>query len=163
MTFYAWPPLKSYDSKCNVCNLEIEFLRRRDARLNGEESPKLLFTDLESGIYNEQDPKNGGVSYAEGMKSMTAVTPSGEIIKGVPVFQKAYEQVKLGWLFKVVTVPGVKQLADFLYKIFAKYRTLVTRGSSTDRLIEMYREKKLLDEQKAAQNCTDNCSVKGTM
>ncbi|KAI2507451.1 DUF393-like protein [Fragilaria crotonensis] len=40
-----------YDSKCNVCKLEIDFLRRRDERLHGS-STRLKFTDLESEDYD---------------------------------------------------------------------------------------------------------------
>jgi len=67
-----------YDSKCNVRKLEMDFLRRRDIRLHGASSKLLRFTDLESGKYNETDVKNGGISYATGMKSMNAVTSIGE-------------------------------------------------------------------------------------
>ena len=145
-----------YDSKCNVCKLEIDFLRQRDVRLNGQ--PKLRFTDLEGGLYDESDPRNGGISYAVGMSSMHAVTPAGDIMVGVPVFEKAYQQVQLGWLFQITRVPGFQQLANILYDIFAKYRTLLTRGSTVNALVEAYEAKKELEgaKQAAAANCDDN-------
>ena len=147
-----------YDSKCNVCKLETDFLRQRDLRLNGSTTPKLRFTDLEGGIYNELDPKNGGISYSVGMSSMHAVTPSGQTLKGVRVFEKAYQQVQLGWLFRITHFPGFKQLANFLYDIFAAYRTLLTRGSTVDKLVEAYEAKKQMETQQkvAAANCEDD-------
>eukprot|EP00522_Entomoneis_paludosa_P001145 CAMPEP_0172466216 /NCGR_PEP_ID=MMETSP1065-20121228/55529_1 /TAXON_ID=265537 /ORGANISM="Amphiprora paludosa, Strain CCMP125" /LENGTH=243 /DNA_ID=CAMNT_0013222957 /DNA_START=15 /DNA_END=746 /DNA_ORIENTATION=+ len=163
-----------YDSKCNVCKLEIDFLRKRDLRLNGGDGetpqPRLRFTDLESD-YNESDPRNGGITYAVGMKSMHAVTSSGEVMKGVPVFEKAYEQVQLGWLFYALhKVPGFRAVANFFYDIFSRYRTLVTRGSNVDSLIQAFEEKKQLEEKKkqsmAAQECSDennSCAVKGNV
>ncbi|KAL7560816.1 hypothetical protein ACA910_013252 [Epithemia clementina (nom. ined.)] len=154
-----------YDSKCNVCKLEIDFLRQRDMRLNGTRKsstgPKLRFTDLESGSYDESDPRNGGISYAVGMSSMHAVTPSGQILNGVPVFEKAYQRVQLGWLFRITHVPGFKHLSNFLYDIFARYRTAITRGSSVDALVQAYEDKKRLEiaQQAAAANCADDrCS-----
>lgn len=161
-----------YDSKCNVCKLEIEFLKKRDLRLNGADNqhPRLRFTDLESGTYDESDPKNGGITYAAGMKSMHAVTKSGEIIQGVPVFEKMYEQVQLGWLFYALhKVPGLQTVADFFYNIFARYRTIITRGSQVDGLIEAFEQKKKLEGQKKQsmqlQECSEegSCAVKGNV
>jgi hypothetical protein len=42
--------------------------------------PKICLTDLESPTYNFADPANGGVDYAKGMKSMTAVTADGRVV-----------------------------------------------------------------------------------
>lgn len=153
-----------YDSKCNVCKLEIDFLRRRDERLaqkRADESgssaqPRLKFTDLESGNYDKLDPANGGISYEVGMASMHAVTKDGKVMNGVPVFSMAYEQVNLGWLFVVTKVPGVKFIADRAYNIFAKYRTNITRGQSVDSLIQAYQEKRALEELQQADDC-DAC------
>ena len=149
-----------YDSKCNVCKLEIDFLRRRDERLakqrvtNGAApQARLRFTDLESGNYNAKDPVNGGVTYEVGMASMHAVTSDGKVLSGVPVFALAYEQVSLGWLFAITKIPWVKRIADKVYDIFAKYRTRITRGQSVESLIEVYRQKRALEEQQKADDC----------
>ena len=157
-----------YDSKCNVCKLEIDFLRRRDERLakkrvtNGSTpQPRLRFTDLESGKYDAQDPANGGVTYEVGMASMHAVTSDGKVLNGVPVFSLAYEQVNLGWLFAITKIPIFKSIADAVYDIFAKYRTQITRGQSVDSLIEVYRQKKALEEEQNAEDC-DVCQDKGS-
>jgi len=159
-----------YDSKCNVCNLEIEFLRRRDMKLAEKRSdgakgqPRLKFTDLESGTYNPKAPENGGVTYESGMKSMHAITADGKIYSGIPVFQMAYEQVNLGWLFAVTKIKSIKRVADWVYNVFAKYRTNVTRGQNVDSLIKAYEEKQALDYQKntALEDCNDACTEKVT-
>lgn len=152
-----------YDSKCNVCNLEINFLRRRDQKLNGDQ-PKLKFTDLESSRYDDQDPANAFVDYEKGMKAMHAVKPNGKLMVGVPVFSEAYKQVNLGWLFAITRVPGFNWLADRGYDLFAKYRTIITRGKSVDNLVEVYKEKRLLMEKqkdRANSEC-DSCNEKST-
>ena len=162
-----------YDSKCNVCNLEISFLRKRDRKLAEKRctdadagkgqvpQPRLRFTDLESSDYNPEDPANGGVTYAQGMKSMHAVTANGKVVSGVPVFHMAYEQVNLGWLFAVTKIALIKRIADSLYDIFARYRTNITRGQSVDSLIQAYGEKKELEKQRKKElfDC-DSCEKK---
>ena len=132
-----------YDSKCNVCQLEMDFLQRRDARLHGDARRRLRFTDLESRTYNPNDPANGGVEYATGMAAMHAVTSDGRILQGVSVFQAAYQAVGWGWWFFrfVTTWPWA---ADALYHVFAKYRTRVTRGASLETLVQAHEEQQAL-------------------
>jgi len=144
-----------YDSKCNVCKLEIDFLAKRDAEKINIGAPKLKMTDVEAEDYNPNDPANGGVTYQKGMAAIHAVTADGKVLHGVPVFALAYEQVNLGWLFKVTTWPVVKQLVEVGYTLFAKYRTNVTRGASIDTLVKEYEAKKAL--QKKIEN--DDCEV----
>ena len=167
-----------YDSKCNVCKLEIDFLERRDAKLaasataaagvsssssdtilnGGLKQRKLKMTDIESDNYNPQDPANGGVTYERGMKAIHAVTADGKVISGVPVFASAYELVNLGWIFKFTQWPIFNTVVDWGYDFFAKYRTNITRGSSLEDLVRAYEEKNkilLLKEQEQGQ---DNCT-----
>ena len=40
-----------YDSKCNICKLEIDFLAKRDAEKINVGAPKLKMSDLESETY----------------------------------------------------------------------------------------------------------------
>ena len=69
-----------YDSKCLLCKMEIDFLKKRNTE------GKLKFTDIEEISYDPTDVSNGGISYREAMETMTAVTNDGQVIKGVPVF-----------------------------------------------------------------------------
>lgn len=151
-----------YDSKCNVCKLEIDFLARRDAEKINIGRPKLKMTDIEADEYDILDPANGGVSYEEGMKAIHAVTSDGKVLKGVSVFSLAYEQVQLGWLFKITTWPIVKQLVDIGYNIFAKYRTNLTRGASVEMLVQQYEEKKKLEHWIKDDDC-EVCNAKSSL
>ena len=130
-----------YDSKCNVCKLEMDMLARRDARLHGSRR-MIKLTDIESDSFDPNDPVNGGVSYAKGMSAINAVYRDGSVIEGPQVFLKAYELVVLGWLFKFTEWPVFKTAVEAGYNVFAKYRTNITRGSSLDDLISAYEEKK---------------------
>ena len=142
-----------YDGKCNICKLEMEFLAKRDAEKVNIGAPKLKLTDIESELYDENDPANGGISYEEGMTAIHAITADGKVIKGVPVFLMAYEQVNLGWLFRVTTWPVVKQIVEMGYDLFAKYRTNLTRGAAIHTLVEQYEARKQL--QVEMENCCD--------
>ncbi|KAL3914208.1 MAG: hypothetical protein SGILL_006193 [Bacillariaceae sp.] len=138
-----------YDSKCNVCKLEMEWLANRDARINSEQL-KLKLTDLESSNFDPKDPANGGINYETGMAAIYAVTADGKVLKGVPAFVAAYEEVQLGWLWSIYSVPGIQHVFNWGYDIFAKYRTRLTRGSALDELVEMH---KLRQEQLAQEVC----------
>uniref|UniRef100_A0A7S4VTY4 DUF393 domain-containing protein n=1 Tax=Ditylum brightwellii TaxID=49249 RepID=A0A7S4VTY4_9STRA len=148
-----------YDSKCGVCKMEIDFLRRRDEKLASLNNahPRLKFTDLEGeggGDYNPMDKSNGGITYAQGMASIHAVTFDGKILNGVPVFRALYQEVGLGWLFAVTKYPILKQLSNLGYDLFAKYRTNITRGQKLESLIKMYEEKKKIEsKQKRSEKC----------
>ncbi|KAL7447018.1 hypothetical protein ACHAXM_011550 [Skeletonema potamos] len=134
-----------YDSKCSVCQWEVDYLKQRMQELaeysNNNSSCNshslIRFTDLEAPDgYNESDPANGGVTYTMGMTSFHAVKPDGEILHGVPVFVEAYDIVDQGWIWEVTKWPFVGTLASWGYGMFAKVRTQLTRGSSVERLIE---------------------------
>lgn len=144
-----------YDSKCNVCKLEMDFLARRDEKINTN-GRKLKLTDIEAEDYDPNDPKNGGITYADGMKAIHAIKDNGEVVKGVPVFSLAYEKVKLGWIFKITTWPLVKEIVDIGYKLFCRYRTNITRGSSVESLIKDYESRKALEKEVVkAKDCNE--------
>ena len=144
-----------YDSKCGICKLEMDMLERRDIRLNGTATGgrgrKLRLTDIENGNYDPTDPMNGGVTYAQGMAAIHAVLPNGTVIEGIPVFVKAYDLVKLGWLFRFMEWSIMKPIVNWGYTVFAKYRTIVTRGSTLQELIKAYDDKKKL-------TCDESCN-----
>jgi predicted DCC family thiol-disulfide oxidoreductase YuxK len=147
-----------YDSKCNVCKLEMEWLASRDVRVNGDTGPKIKLTDLESPNFDPKDPANGGIDYQTGMAAIYAITADGKILKGVPAFALAYEQVGLGWLWGIYNIPVAKQVCNFGYDIFAKYRTRLTRGSSLEELVQLHMEKKKLVDCEACENLQQNNS-----
>jgi predicted DCC family thiol-disulfide oxidoreductase YuxK len=148
-----------YDSKCSVCKLEIDWLSRRDERLNVPQR-KLKMTDLESDDYDANDPANGKVGYRQGMEAIHAVTPDGKLLSGVPVFSIAYEQVGLGWLFAVTQWPILSSVVGWGYDVFAKYRTYITRGSSVDELVRIYEERRqVVRAQQTATMGDGECEV----
>jgi len=144
-----------YDSKCNVCKLEMDWLVSRDISLHGPENRKLKLTDLEDN-FDASDPCNGGIDYAAGMAAIYAVRHDGTVFKGVPVFELAYDQVGLGWIWKVNRISFVRRFLEWGYEIFARNRTKITRGASLEELLALNdAKKKELDDG----NC-ESCATK---
>lgn len=137
-----------YDSKCSVCQFEVNYLQdRMDKHFGNSNKPLIRFTDLESEEgYDEGDPANGGVTYEMGMKSFHAVKSNGEVLHGVPVFREAYEIVDREWVWEVTKYPIIGSLVSQGYDIFARIRTQLTRGSSVEDLIEIH-------QQRSEQEC----------
>jgi len=137
-----------YDSKCNVCKLEMDWLVSRDIRINGPDNRKLKLTDLEDeNGFDATDPSNGGIDYDAGMAAIYAVKHDGTVYKGVPVFELAYAQVDLGWIWKINQIPVINRFLEWGYEIFARNRTRITRGASLEDLLALNAAK-----QKAAQD-----------
>eukprot|EP00534_Pseudo-nitzschia_fraudulenta_P007287 CAMPEP_0201194358 /NCGR_PEP_ID=MMETSP0851-20130426/148974_1 /ASSEMBLY_ACC=CAM_ASM_000631 /TAXON_ID=183588 /ORGANISM="Pseudo-nitzschia fraudulenta, Strain WWA7" /LENGTH=240 /DNA_ID=CAMNT_0047481021 /DNA_START=304 /DNA_END=1026 /DNA_ORIENTATION=+ len=145
-----------YDSKCNVCKLEMDWLVSRDVRLNGPDNRKLKLTDLEDN-FDATNPANGGIDYDTGMAAIYAIRHDGEVFKGVPVFELAYDQVGLGWLWKLNNVPAINRFFNWGYEIFARNRTRITRGASLEELLRLNAEKK--KAQEVAEDC-ESCNKK---
>lgn len=117
-----------YDSKCGVCQWEIDFLRNRDT------GGRLMYTDLEAIDFEEGVARNGYLDYETALSSFHAVRPDGELLRGMPVFREAYAAVGLGWVWAIYDLPLVARLLDAGYGWFARYRTDLTRGSSLEAL-----------------------------
>ena len=70
-----------FDSKCGVCQWEVDFLRERDSE------GRLRFTDLEALDFEEGVARNGYLDYESALASFHAVRRNGELLSGMPVFQ----------------------------------------------------------------------------
>jgi len=103
-----------FDGECPLCMREVRMLRRLD-RGRG----KLAFKDIaepefDAGIY--------GLNQDTVMARIHGVLPDGEVIEGVEVFRRAYAAVGLGWLLAPTRWPGLRQLSDAAYRVFARNR-----------------------------------------
>jgi predicted DCC family thiol-disulfide oxidoreductase YuxK len=134
----------------------MDFLARRDAKLSAGSSSgkKIRLTDIESDSYDANDPINGGVTYERGMAAIHAVTSDGRVFEGPLVFSKAYDLVELGWLFKFTEWQIMKPLVQYGYELFARYRTIVTRGATLEDLYAAKKKKVLTQNGK-----DDECDV----
>jgi predicted DCC family thiol-disulfide oxidoreductase YuxK len=60
------------------------------------------------------------------MSQMHGRLPDGTIITGMVVFRKLYAAVGLGWIVGLTALPGLRQVCDAGYRIFARNRTWLT-------------------------------------
>ena len=113
---HAVEPLELFfDGECPLCLREVRMLRRLDRHA------RILFTDIaEVGFQPPTD-----VDYATLMDRIHARRGS-QWFEGVEVFRQLYAAVGLGPLVAITRAPGIKQLLDLGYRVFAKNRLRLT-------------------------------------
>ena len=120
-----------FDGGCPLCLREVSFLQRRDRRLHPV-APRLALVDINADDYTPS--ANGGISYREAMGRIHALTADGEVLRDVAVFREAYRLIGLGWVYAPSAWPGLRQLADWMYGLWARWRLPLTRRPSLDQL-----------------------------
>lgn len=113
-----WQVRVLYDGDCPLCSREVGLLERRD-RGRG----RIQFEDIAAPGF---DPQRYGARADELMARIHGVLPNGELIEGVEVFRRAYSAVGLGWLMAPTRWPGLRRLADWAYRGFARNRLRLT-------------------------------------
>jgi predicted DCC family thiol-disulfide oxidoreductase YuxK len=103
-----------YDGHCRFCTASASAV----ARLFGTE--RVVLEDFQApGVLGHYQ----GISYDACMKEMHVVTPDGRVFAGAEAFARLLMQVRgIGVLGRVYYVPGLRQLADGVYALIAKYR-----------------------------------------
>jgi predicted DCC family thiol-disulfide oxidoreductase YuxK len=111
-----------YDGACPLCMREIRMLKRLDRK------GRILFTDIAAEGF---DAATVGLTWEALMDRIHGRLPDGTVIEGVEVFRRLYAAVGFGALVKVSRAPGVSQVLDVAYRLFAKNRLKLT-GRCTD-------------------------------
>lgn len=112
-----------YDGDCPLCMREIAMLKRMDKR------QRIRFTDIAASDF---DAEAMGTTYDALMAEIHGRLPDGTWIKGVEVFRRLYGAVGFGWLTAMTRLPGISQLLDCGYWVFAKNRLRFTGRCSAD-------------------------------
>ncbi|MEM7151621.1 MAG: DUF393 domain-containing protein [Myxococcota bacterium] len=107
-----------FDGECPLCMREINLLRRLDRRRN-----LIAFTDIAAPDFA---PERYDTTMDALMGSIHGRDAQGEWITGVEVFRQLYAAVGLGWLVSLTRVPGIRQLLDAGYRVFARNRLRLT-------------------------------------
>jgi len=111
-----------HDGKCPLCQREMQLLQRLDR------AGAIRFIDISAEGF---DPVPLGVSWQALMDRIHARLPDGTVIEGVEVFRRLYEAVGFQRLVALSRLPGIAQLLDAAYHLFAKNRLKLT-GRCTD-------------------------------
>jgi predicted DCC family thiol-disulfide oxidoreductase YuxK len=106
-----------YDGECPLCAREVRMLRRFDR------ASRIVFTDIAAPTF---EPGALGLTQAALMASIHGRLPDGRLIEGVEVFRRAYAAIGFGPLVAITRWPGLRQLLDRAYDLFAKNRLRLT-------------------------------------
>ncbi len=103
-----------FDGKCGLCSKEINYYRKI--------APDGIFIwhDITKSA---DDLKANGISLSEGLKLLHAKDIDGKFYVGVDSFILIWKQLKRWRLLAIfVSLPIIKQIINFAYKIFANWR-----------------------------------------
>ena len=106
-----------YDGRCPLCMREILLIQRLDRR------GRIAFADIADESF---DPNAAGLTRQKLMDRIHGRLPDGTIIEGVEVFRRLYMAVGFGPLVALTRLPGIAQLLDIAYRVFAKNRLWLT-------------------------------------
>ncbi len=100
-----------YNDRCPICRAEIAHYR---ARAEKTRAP-LIFEDL-----NTADLGLWQLTPDQAKRRMHAALPDGRIISGIPAFAAIWAALPgMGWVAKLVMLPGLRNLADLVYNRIA--------------------------------------------
>lgn len=106
-----------YDGACPLCMREIRMLRGRDHR------GRIRFTDIAAEGF---DASAVGLPWEALMRRIHGRLPDGTTIEGVEVFRRLYAAIGFSTLVKLSRAPGVSQVLDLAYHLFARNRLRLT-------------------------------------
>lgn len=112
-----------FDGDCPLCMREIELLRKLDKK-----SQRIRFTDIQAPGFSAEAV---GLTFQDLMRRIHGRLPDGQLIEGTEVFRRLYAAVGFRRAVAVSRWPGVSQLLDAGYSLFAKNRLRLT-GRCTD-------------------------------
>lgn len=106
-----------FDGACPLCSREMAALRRRDRH------QRLEFIDIAAPGF---DAAAWGREPSQFMAAMHARLPDGTWALGVEAFRHIYGLLGFRWLVALTRLPGLRQLLDVAYRIFARNRVRLT-------------------------------------
>lgn len=111
-----------YNDRCPICRAEIAHYRARAAASGAP----LVFEDL-----NKADLGGWNLTADQAKRRMHAALPDGQIVSGIPAFAAIWAGLpRMGWLARLVMVPGIRHLANLAYNRLAApwlYRRQIRR------------------------------------
>jgi predicted DCC family thiol-disulfide oxidoreductase YuxK len=112
-----------FDGDCPLCIREVNLLRRLDRH------GRVQFTDIAGPEFVAAVTPE---EHADFMARIRGRLPDGTMIEGVEVFRRLYAAVGFGALVAMTRVPGLSQLLDLGYRVFARNRLRLTGRCAPD-------------------------------
>ncbi|NOJ94156.1 DUF393 domain-containing protein [Corallococcus sp. CA049B] len=112
-----------YDSHCRVCSGAAREMRKL---VGGQGTELLSFRD--EGVLAAFP----GVSFERCEKAMQLIQADGRVLEGAEAIVRALGRRPLGRLLYVYYVPGLRQLADAVYGVVARYRFRIAGRNCPD-------------------------------
>ncbi len=106
-----------FDGGCPLCRREMNLLKRWDRR------GQIRFSDISDPAF---DLRPLGKTYDEMMARIYGRLADGTWLTGVEVFRRLYAAVGLAPIVWLTRLPGISQLLDLGYTIFARNRLRLT-------------------------------------
>ncbi|WP_404344174.1 thiol-disulfide oxidoreductase DCC family protein [Pseudoalteromonas mariniglutinosa] len=107
-----------YDAKCALCNKEMQHLKQADKQA------RIQLEDLNAADFAARYPE---IDSAYAMAILHGKNEQGELIYGLDVTILAWQTVgKYRWL-KILQLPVLKPIANWVYRLFAKFRPQISQ------------------------------------
>lgn len=103
-----------YDGACPLC-------RREMRALAWLKTPNLKLVDIH-GLADEHHPSSFHPSKAELLQVLHLRRANQEWVKGVEANVAAWSHTRIGFIWKVLTIPGLRWVTDKVYYSWAKRR-----------------------------------------
>lgn len=123
-----------HDGACPLCMREIRMLQRRDRQR------RIGFVDIAADGF---DAASVGLTWQTLMDRIHGRLPDGRLVEGVEVFRRLYAAVGFGRLVALTRLPGIRQLFDVAYRLFARNRLRIT-GRCVDGACEIHNKPRKL-------------------
>jgi|TARA_B110000305_G_scaffold218632_1_gene258911 predicted DCC family thiol-disulfide oxidoreductase YuxK len=105
-----------FDGRCPLCTKEITLLQRYD------KNAKIQFEDINSTSFETRFPF---INLQEARDVLHGQLLDGTIIRGMDVTFMAWDLVKHHRWLKLLNLPLVRPLTDWVYQIFARHRSKI--------------------------------------
>lgn len=103
-----------FDGKCGLCTREINYYRKI--------APSGVF-DWRDITGHTGDLEKHGISHVQALKQMRALDKDGQWHAGADAFILIWRQLsKWRVLAAVVALPGIRQIANLVYRLWAEWR-----------------------------------------